>query len=121
MRVRNIDKNGDWMFGQSQSDYVQDAYAVVLDIKMKLREWYNDCFFALQNGIPWDIRLGSYNQKEQLDEDIYNTALSVQGVLNIMNFTSSTDGRRYRCQFDVYTQYSTDVYPINFDSEKGVL
>ena len=53
MRIRNIDKSGDWMFGNSQSNYVRDEYAVILDIKMRLREWFGDCFFALQNGIPW--------------------------------------------------------------------
>ncbi len=73
MRVRNLDKNGDWTFGQSQSNYVKDAYAVVLDLKMRLREWYGDCFFALQNGIPWAERLGNHNQKELLDNDILRT------------------------------------------------
>lgn len=117
MRIRNVDKNNDWLFGKGQSDYVRDAYSVARDIKMKLKEWYGDCFFSLQNGIPWDVRLGEHNQKKLLDKDIYNTAKSVDGVLNIFNFTSSLDGRRYRCSFEVYQAYSTESLSINFDSE----
>ena len=57
MRLRNVDKNNDWLFGHGATDYVRDAYAVVLDIKLKLQEWYIDCFFAGQNGIDWQTRL----------------------------------------------------------------
>lgn len=118
MRIRNLDKKGDWTFGQSQSNYVRNAYAVILDIKMRLREWYGDCFFALQKGIPWNERLGNFNQKELLDRDILNTIQNTQGVLNVFDFTSSTDGRRYRAQCSIYTQYSDETIPLNIDSEE---
>lgn len=45
---------------------------------MKLQEWYQDCFFAKENGIPWDIRMGYKNQKELLDKDILRVAQNVQ-------------------------------------------
>lgn len=117
MRIRNVDKNWDWTFGQSQSNYARNGYAVALDIKMKLQEWYQDCFFAKQNGIPWATRLGFKNQKDLLDKDIINTAQSVDGVLNIFNFESATDNRHYRCSFRVYTQYSTEAQLIEFNTE----
>lgn len=121
MRVRNLDKNWDWTFGGSQSDYVRNSDAVRLDIQMKIKEWYSDCFFALQNGIPWNVRLGSHNQQELLDKDIINVVQSVQGVLNIYNFESMVNGRRYRCSFDVFDQYSTETYSITYDSERGFI
>lgn len=116
MRIRNVDRNNDWTFGQSQTNYVRDAYAVVLDIKLRIQEWYGDCFFALQNGIPWQERLGGKNQKELLDADILEVAQNTEGVLNIFNFTSSLNGRRYTCSFEVYTEYSADTLPFTFDS-----
>ena len=116
MRIRNVDNNWDWKFGQSQTDYVQNEYAVALDIKMKLQEWYQDCFFAKENGIPWDIRMGYKNQKELLDKDILRVAQNVQGVLNIFNFESSVNNRHYTCKFYVYTQYSTDAQPVEFST-----
>lgn len=117
MRIRNIDKSGDWMFGNSQSNYVRDEYAVILDIKMRLREWFGDCFFALRNGIPWRERLGNHNQKELLDADVLNTIQNTQGVLNVFDFVSSTDGRRYRAQCNVYTQYTDRTIPLEINSE----
>ncbi len=115
MRVRNLDSQLDWTFGQSDSNYAKKTYAVVLDVKMRLKEWYQDCFFALNKGIPWNIRLGSHNQKVLLDRDIKNTALDTNGVLNIFNFESSVTGRRYRAQFSIYTPYSSDLLPVNFE------
>ena len=115
MRVRNIDHNNDWLFGKGHSDYTTAAYAVGLDIKMRLQEWVNDCFFALQKGIDWKRRLGSYNQKLFLDGDIYRIARETTGVLDIVNFDSHIEGRRYTCTFEVYQQYSTELLPITFE------
>lgn len=115
MRIRNVDKNWDWTFGNGQLSYSRNINAVTLDIQMRLKEWYEDCFFNLDKGIPWSVRLGDHNQKELLDEDIQNTVLSVEGVLNIFNFTSQVNGRRYSCQFEVYTSYSTETVPVNFE------
>lgn len=114
MRVRLIDINNDWTFGLQQSGYTRTATAVALDIKLKLQEWYGDCFFALQNGIPWDVRLGSHNQKELLDADIKEVALNVNGVLGITEFESFVQDRRYRAKFNVIQEYSDEILPIVF-------
>lgn len=116
MRIRNITSDNDWCFGHSKSDYVRNAYAVAKDIKMKLLEWTDDCFFALTNGIAWKIRLGYKNQKELLDNDIIRVARSVEGVLNITDFVSALDNRRYSAKFNVFTQYSNDAIPIEFNT-----
>ena len=118
MRLRNIDKNNDWRFGQGLSNYIKDGYAVGVDIKLRIQEWMNDCFFNLPSGIAWDTRLSQMNQKQLLDDDIYRIASSVEGVLNIYNFDSILDGRRYKCSFEVYQIYSTDTIPVKFDSEE---
>lgn len=120
MKVRNIDSNFDWCFGNSYTDYVKEAYAVAIDIKMRLQEFTNDCFFNLPKGIDWLTRLGSHNQKNLLDNDIQNVVLNTTGVLNIANFESSVSGRKYTCNFNVYQVYSTDVLPITFNFEQGL-
>ena len=117
MIVRNINSQNDWRFGHGFSDYTRDAYAVALDIKMKLQEWYQDCFFALQNGIDWKTRLGAHNQKILLDDDIQRIASSVDGVINIFGFNSYVYGRHYRCEFRVFQSYSTETLLIEFNSE----
>lgn len=114
MRVRLIDKNHDWTFGMQQSGYTRGANAVALDIELRLFEWLGDCFFALDNGIAWDVRLGSHNQKQLLDTDIYNRTLGVEGVLGITDFESFVADRRYRATYNVLQEYSDEIIPIEF-------
>lgn len=115
MRIRNVNDNWDWTFGNGQSDYSKDINSIALDIQMRLKEWYQDCFFNLEQGIAWNVRLGSHNQKELLDEDIQNTILNIEGVLNIFNFSSNVTDRKYTCQFEVYTTYSNEAIPMSFE------
>lgn len=114
MRVRLVDKDNDWTFGLQQSGYARTSTAVALDIRMKLYEWYEDCFFALQNGIAWSIRLGSRGQKDLLDIEIQERVLSVVGVLGLSEFESEVLNRRYRATFNVTQEYSDEILPIVF-------
>lgn len=118
MRVRRLDENWDWTFGQSQLNYVDKKQAIELDVIMKLKEWWQDCFFNRSNGIPWSVRLGYPNQKEQLDVDIKTVVLTVPGVFNITDFESMAIERRYRCTFRLYHQYSNEFSIITFDSNE---
>lgn len=118
MRIRNLDDNWDWTFGQSQLNYVKERQAIELDIQMRLKEWYKDCFFRLLKGIPWSIRLGYPKQKDLMDLDIKSTILSIEGVLNISDFESMVNNRRYRCTCKVYHQYSSSFSTITFDTNE---
>lgn len=117
MRVRNVDEKWDWLFGYSDLDYSKDLSAISLDIQMRLKEWFEDCFFNLAQGIPWNIRLGMHNQKQLLDQDVQNTIRSVEGVLNILNFSSSVVNRRYTCHAEVYTIFSNSTILIDFTGD----
>lgn len=117
MRIRNVDKNWDWTFGQGQSNYTRDLNACILDIKMQIKEWYEDCYFNLIKGIPWRERLGSKSQKELLDNDIITIAQRVEGVLNVFNFTSSISNRKYTCQFEIYTIYLPETTTLTLEYE----
>lgn len=114
MRVRLIDRNNDWTFGLQQAGYTRTSTAVALDIKLRLQEWFGDCFFALQNGIAWDVRLGKHNQKLLLDADIQARVMSVLGVIGISDFESIVQDRRYRATFNVMQEYSDEILPIIF-------
>lgn len=121
MRVRITDSNGDWTFGQGQLNYATKQKAIEYDIEQKIREWFQDCFFALQNGIPWSIRLGSHNQKDLLDDDLKEVIRSVDGVLDIIDFTSNSySDRRYIATVNIFTIYSESPLPITIDS-KGII
>ena len=120
MRVRITDNNDDWCFGHGILDYATKQQAIKYDIEQKIREWWQDCFFALQNGIPWSIRLGSHNQQELLDDDLKEVISNADGVLEILSFNSMVYGRRYRTEVQIYTIYSTTPLDLTFDS-KGII
>lgn len=117
MLIRNVDKNWDWTFGNSKSNYVSEGYAIILNVQMRIKEWFGDCFFALQEGIPWQVRLVQHNQKELLDNDLITRIQETEGVLSVVDFSSTTDGRRYQAKCSIYTQYSNNAVPITIDSE----
>lgn len=117
MRLRNVDINHDWTFGQGQLNYLRFQKSIELDIKMRLWEWFQDCFFALGKGIPWSLRLGYHNQKELLDRDIQNVVLGTNGVLNLSDFESYVTDRRYRATMNIYTQYSGSGSVFTFETE----
>lgn len=120
MKIRRIDSEGDWDYGHSMSSYyVDNAQSVGLNIVTRLREWYRDCFFAMDKGIDYPTRLGSFNQKENLDNDIQNIILNSADVVDITSFesTHSRDTRAYTCKAQVLHIYSDEALPIYFNTE----
>jgi hypothetical protein len=120
MKIRRIDSEGDWDYGHSMSSYyVDNAQSVGLNIVTRLREWYRDCFFAMDKGIDYPTRLGSFNQKENLDNDIQSVIMNSQDVVDITEFDSTFDRntRHYSCQAKVLHIYSDEALPIYFNTE----
>ena len=120
MKIRRLDSEGDWDYGHSISSYyIDNAQAVGLNIVTRLREWYRDCFFAMQNGIDYPTRLGSFNQKENLDNDVQSIILNSQDVVDITEFDSTfnRDSRHYKCTAKVLHIYSDEALPIYFNTE----
>ena len=120
MKIRRLDSNGDWDFGHSVSSYyIDNAQSVGLNIITRLREWYRDCFFALDKGIDYPTRLGSFNQKENLDNDIQYIILNSQDVIDITEFDSTFDRntRHYTFSAKVLHIYSDEALPIYFSTE----
>ena len=118
MLVRSVKKDGDgcleWCFGHSFGDYCKGQYQIAQDIYTALNEWKYDCFFAMNNGIDWYLRLGKRGQKQQLDSDIINTVRRRIGVISVVDFTSSLVDRHYSCSFGVFTEFTEEPISINF-------
>ena len=120
MKIRRLDSEGDWDYGHSMSSYyVDNAQSVGLNIVTRLREWYRDCFFAMNHGIDDPPRFGSFSQKDNLDNDIQNIILNSADVIDITEFTSTFDRntRHYTCEAKVLHIYSDEALPIYFNTE----
>ena len=84
MRTRKLDSNNDWCYGNSENDYLTAKAAIAQNIKTRLKEYLGDCFWALQAGIAWNIRLGQTNQEELLKSDTYSIIKNTNGVTRIL-------------------------------------
>lgn len=123
MKIRRLDLNDDWDYGHSRSSYyIDNAQSVGLNIITRLREWYRDCFFALENGIDYPVRLGSYNQKENLDNDIQYIILNSRDVIDLTEFNSTynRNTRFYTFSAKVLHIYSDEALPIYFSTEGSI-
>lgn len=121
MITRAITNNNDnskrtWVFCRGLSAYKKGQAARVQDIKSALLEFKYDCYWALQSGIDWLLRLGTTNQKELLDEDIVNIISNRYGVVSVQNFYSVVIDRTYTCKCDVYTIFSEDSALFEFST-----
>ena len=115
-RAIKKDKNNfsEWLFGHSFADYRSKQNQIAQDIYTALYEFKFDCFFALENGIDWNTRLGMKEQKEKLDEDVIKVIQNRQGVLSAYDFESNVIGRQYTCTCKVFTEYSDKDINIEF-------
>lgn len=118
MLVRAIkkDSNGcsEWQFGHSYGDYKNDLSQIAQDIYTALYEWKYDCFFALENGIDWNTRMGKKGQKEFLDDDVVKTIQNRQGVISVVDFNSILNDRDYTATCTVFTEFSAEPLLIDF-------
>lgn len=59
IKMRNIDGNGDWCFGNNLQDYGDNLVSTSNNIKTRLQSVKYDCFFDLMSGIDWFNILGN--------------------------------------------------------------
>lgn len=65
IKMRNIDKKGDWCFGKNLQDYGDNLISTKNNIKTRLQSVKYDCFFDLTAGIDWFNILGNRGQYAQ--------------------------------------------------------
>lgn len=92
MRFRAIDANGDWVFGKGRNSYLKDTDALMMNIKTRLLEFLNDCFWDMEKGIDWWTLLGGKNLKKIL-VDVQRTILRSYQVKRIVNLDYTLTNR----------------------------
>jgi hypothetical protein len=90
MKVRALDSLDDWSWGRGIQCYLKDADALAQSVKTRLRQWLNNCFFAMDEGVDWANEL-DIGTKGALDLDIKRVILQTGGVLRISEYTSTLD------------------------------
>lgn len=109
MKVRALDNNWDWRFGQSKQCYATESLGCAYDIKQKILCWYNDCFFDMQEGIDYKNLLGSKGGKTRLDNSVKKIIITNPDVVEITYFESSVADREYRATVRFKTIYGETI------------
>jgi hypothetical protein len=105
LRVRAIDINGDWSFGNGAENYLVNINALQQMINTKLKFFLNDCFFAMTQGIDWFNLLGGKNQIA-LNLAINATILGTENVVSLNQLTLTlTSSRLITIVYSVNTTY----------------
>lgn len=94
MRFRNVDIDGDWVFGKGRNSYLRDNEALMMNIKTRLLSFLNDCFFDTEAGIDWWNLLGGKDKKGLL-ASVQRVVLRSSNVKRIVDMQSYLQNRRF--------------------------
>ena len=92
MRFRNLDANGDWVFGKGRNSYLTGNQALMMNIKTRLLEFLGDCFWDMNKGIDWWTLLGGKDLKKIL-VDVQRTVLRSYQVQRIVDLDYTLNNR----------------------------
>ena len=107
MIIRRVTSGNDWTFGQGTSSYAIGEEAIEQNVKTRILEWVNDCFFNLAGGVDWRNRL-SVGQQQNLQDEVNLIILQSYGVvsINALNFIFNPQTRNILVQYDIQTIFS---------------
>ncbi len=113
MIYRQLDDNGDYIFGRGKHAYLEGVDAVAQAIKTRLLLLYHEWWEDLEDGLPlWEKIMASSGRPDNIKavdfifrERIQNTI----GVLSILGYESSFKNRRYIFRCAVETLYGSLV------------
>jgi hypothetical protein len=113
MIIRALDLDGDWTFGLGKQNYLQDNNAIALNIKTRILEFLNDCFFNTSAGLDWFRLLGTRNTVQEIILNCRGVILQSEGVMKLTKIDAV-----FNPQSRILTlSYAVDtVYTLNQNS-----
>lgn len=81
--VRQIDKNGDWTFGQGLGNYIIDDDEIGQNVTTRLKSFKNDYFLDTEQYIDWLNDLGKKNNIDLVIENVRRVVSETTGVLRV--------------------------------------
>ena len=87
IKVRALDKNGDFSFGQGLANYINDDNAIIQNVKTRLKSLKNDFFLDSEANIAWFDILSQLNNQDLVINEIYRVTLGTDGVVQIIDIS----------------------------------
>jgi hypothetical protein len=108
MRYRKLDANGDYSFGQGQSNFwIDQPEAVAQSVFTRLMLWTNQWFLDLEDGTDWAHQVLGERTRTTRDVVVRNRVQTTLGVLDMLAYGSVMDGdrRTWTAQMTLVTVY----------------
>lgn len=97
MKVRRLDNNHDWTFGNGRADYATKSEAISQSVLTRLLSLRNDWFLNGEQGVRWFNYLRKNPNLIAMETEIKSTVLNTDGVEQITDFDIhlNPDARRF--------------------------
>lgn len=109
MNYRRLTPTGDYTFGQNKLDYLADkeavAQAIQTRLKLLLGEWWEDQADGLPLFEQILLQRNTPGGRQTIDLLIRERIMDTPHVLEILSFTSWTEGRQYKAEISVDTDF----------------
>ncbi|MBH0619611.1 hypothetical protein I3A86_26355, partial [Salmonella enterica] len=115
MRVRKLDANGDFSFGNGPADYWQDQPEGVAQlVSTRLQLNVGDWFLQTDDGMPWRLKVLGRCTDASRDPAIKARILGTQGVTAIKTYQSQVNrqARSFSGQVTIGTVYGPDAVTV---------
>jgi len=90
MRYRQLDANGDYVFGNGPGEFLVDSPETVAQaVTTRLKLWQGEWFLDSQAGTPYNTQVLGYGTQKVYDAAIQTVILNTMGVNQISSYSSS--------------------------------
>jgi uncharacterized phage protein gp47/JayE len=117
MKVRKIDSNGDWTFGQGLANYITRSAMVKQNVITRIKSFKFDWFLDINAEIDWFNILGSKNNEKIILSELERVVLATEGVRTItrlrVNSITKRDAKIELSFTTIYDQSFTETIGIN--------
>ena len=94
MRVRKLDKDGDFTFGIGKANYIDTEDAITQNVVTRIKSFKDDWFLDVEACIDWFNLLGSRNTKDELMRQIEAAVIGTYGVMKLTSLDLVLDESR---------------------------
>lgn len=101
MRVRRLDHNHDWTFGQGLANYADKSEAIAQCVKTRLWSFTNDWFLDLEHGLPWLEKMGRTVNLSDWELRIKKQVLQTKGVVSITEYDANFEPNRRKMTIEL--------------------
>lgn len=107
MRIRALDKNGDWTFGKGNSNYKNNLKALEQNVVTRIKSFKFDWFLDIQANIDWWNILGQKNNEDLIRSQVYRTVVETDGVtkVTLIDLISDRQTRNLTIRLSIQTIY----------------